>query len=175
MIARCYDKKTREVAVAYEKATVCDEWLIFSNFLKFYNENHFDGGELDKDLLSGKSQHYSPETCCFLPKKINILLSFKKKKGDSPTGVTLNRRLGKFAARCQDGQNRKFLGHYGTEMEVHQAWQKEKIIQINLAIDSWLCEDTCNEKAAIALRDVVKRLQYELDNNLETTTYLGGK
>ncbi len=58
---------------------VCKEWCgNKENFFKWCSENfYYCGGEdivLDANLFSGEDVHYSPETCCFLPKKIKMFL-----------------------------------------------------------------------------------------------------
>lgn len=73
MIDRCYSGKNK----AYEDVYVCDEWHNFINFAKWYDDNYIDGWSLDKDLLSGYSKLYSPNTCCFLPSKINAAIRRK--------------------------------------------------------------------------------------------------
>lgn len=73
MIARCYlpNKKWN-----VSGATVCNEWLKFSRFKKWFDENHKDGMELDKDII-GSGKIYSPENCVFVPKSINLLANTK--------------------------------------------------------------------------------------------------
>lgn len=69
--------------------TTCSE--LFSNWdsYKGWYDNQFSSGftddegkpfELDKDLLSDGSRHYSEHTCCFLPRAINIGLRNKSDK-----------------------------------------------------------------------------------------------
>ena len=74
MLQRCYDDKYHIKHPTYEGCTVCDEWLYFSNFKKWFDENYIEGTQLDKDIFS-KNKVYSPETCCFVPREINVLMS----------------------------------------------------------------------------------------------------
>ncbi|MDH7629243.1 hypothetical protein QHE53_21315, partial [Aeromonas salmonicida] len=63
----------------YNPSTVCDEWLQFSNFLVWWKDNYIEDFELDKDfkslVLFGNPHHklYSPETCQFIPKWMNLV------------------------------------------------------------------------------------------------------
>lgn len=57
---------------------VCDEWLIFSNFEKWFDKYWKVGYQVDKDLLGDKV--YSPETCVMLPKRLNVLLAGRHPK-----------------------------------------------------------------------------------------------
>lgn len=65
---------------AYKDVKLCDEWQEFDNFLSWFNHQvemgwYRYGREIDKDLLSPRgSKIYSPETCCFIPPRVNSFL-----------------------------------------------------------------------------------------------------
>ena len=67
MISRCYLAQNTS---AYFGVTVCVEWLRFSVFKAWYDDNYKDGMELDKDII-GNGLVYSPDHCVFVPKSIN--------------------------------------------------------------------------------------------------------
>lgn len=85
--------------VSYKYVTICDEWYNFDNFYKFVKnpENGFkgDGYELDKDILchNRKDKLYSPETCLFIPRILNVVLLDRQthKTSKYPSGVTDNK------------------------------------------------------------------------------------
>lgn len=79
MLERCYCKKTITKHKTYMNCVVCDDWLRFSNFKKWFDENYIKGCHLDKDLLSKTQSIYSPDTCCFLPSSLNTLFRKPKK------------------------------------------------------------------------------------------------
>lgn len=83
MIQRCY-KECYDKKPTYIDCYVCDEWLIFENFEKWYNENYYKVDNeimnLDKDILVNNNKIYSPNTCCFVPKRLNILFVNTKRK-----------------------------------------------------------------------------------------------
>lgn len=95
MLNRCYgDQKGRNAS--YVGCSVCDEWLYFSNFLSWYNENYKEGYDLDKDLLHPGNKVYSPTTCVFVHPKLNkMLMASKACRGEYPTGIS-RRSNGKF-------------------------------------------------------------------------------
>lgn len=77
MLRRCYFDKRSENNPCF----VCDEWLCFENFERWFDKNYieYDNKELnislDKDIKSlfyGIEKQYSPNTCSFIPSKINI-------------------------------------------------------------------------------------------------------
>lgn len=75
MISRCYNtKNSRYIWYGLKGVKVCDEWLLFSNFKKWFDENYIDGYCLDKDIKQKgvDCKVYSPETCLFIPKSENV-------------------------------------------------------------------------------------------------------
>lgn len=89
MLLRCYSEKWRQRTQSYADCSVCDEWLTFSNFKKWFDENYVEGYQLDKDLMHKGAKVYSPENCNFVPQYINTLtIKGKKVRGDYPIGVT---------------------------------------------------------------------------------------
>lgn len=98
MLCRCYNKEWRNKHPYYEKCHVCDEWLNYSVFEKWFNDNYYQVGNeqmnLDKDVLVKNNSFYSPKTCCFVPHRINAILvkSIRKTNKDKnrilPIGIT---------------------------------------------------------------------------------------
>lgn len=74
MLSRCYTRRKGASANTYIDCYVCDEWLIFSNFKKWFDEHYVEGWHLDKDILVKGNKVYSPETCCFVPISINVIV-----------------------------------------------------------------------------------------------------
>ncbi len=136
MIARCYSKKWQEKIETYIGCSVAEEWHNFQNFAKFYDENYYsiDGErvELDKDILVKGNRVYSPETCVFVPKRINtILLSRKKSRGDLPIGVRINKTKKKYETLVNSPKGRIYIGVYDTPEEAFENYKihKEAIIK----------------------------------------------
>ncbi len=78
MIKRCYDPLTQDAHPTYKGCTVCDEWLVFSNYHRWYVANYVDGFEVDKDKKIKGNKVYSPETCVFISKRENMQIAFQK-------------------------------------------------------------------------------------------------
>lgn len=97
MLSRCYGNNKEKT---YEDCLVCDEWLLSSNFIKWHNEHYIDGFNLDKDILVKGNKVYSPQTCCFVPKEINSLLTKRQnERGEYPIGVCKNTRRNGYLGR----------------------------------------------------------------------------
>lgn len=82
MFNRCYNPKFHERQPKYQDCMVDERFHNFQDFAKWMDENwyEYDGMlELDKDLLLENNRIYSPDTCCFIPKEINIALNTNRK------------------------------------------------------------------------------------------------
>ena len=97
MLARCYDEKYLYKHPTYKKCSICNEWLFFSNFLKWSldkSNGFIECYHLDKDILFKANTVYSPQTCCFVPREINdMLVKPSDKSTDLPIGVTKRNNL----------------------------------------------------------------------------------
>lgn len=62
---------------SYVETSVCEDWLNFSAFKSWMEQQDWQGKELDKDL-KGDGTLYSPETCVFVSKKVNMLVQLRK-------------------------------------------------------------------------------------------------
>jgi hypothetical protein len=88
MLKRCYYQKYK--TAAYKSCFVADEWLTYSNFKKWYDDNIFECYEtieLDKDILFPKNREYGPTTCCLVPESLNLRIHKSKKLGIRKTST----------------------------------------------------------------------------------------
>lgn len=127
MLQRCYCEKFLEKHPTYQGCYVCEEWLTFSNFLKWFETNYKKGYELDKDLLSGKcNKVYSPETCCFLPHELNGLICRCNglRRDGLPIGVRKNNRS--YSAVLRKTMKTVVVGNFPTIEEAFSAYKEAK-------------------------------------------------
>lgn len=126
MLKRCFGNFDE----TYSSVTVCDEWLLFSNFRKWVLLQDWEGQALDKDLLSGsEGKIYSPETCVFLEDGLNKFISTNlKKRVGMKTGCYYNKLRHCYQAYCTNPRTRKaeYLGLYDCPEAAHEAWRKRK-------------------------------------------------
>ena len=114
MLSRCYSESYRRKFTSYIGCTVCNEWLTFSNFKKWFEEHYVDGWELDKDILVKGNKVYGPDTCCFVPQELNsVILKSNRSRGEYPIGVSLESKRNKFRSRCNDPIRNIQIEHYG--------------------------------------------------------------
>jgi hypothetical protein len=129
MLNRSYNLKYKALHPTYEGVTVCEEWLRFSNFKAWMEQQDWKGKQLDKDLLVEGNKIYSPEFCVFIKGGVNKFMTQRDlHRGSSPLGVHWDKKIKMYVAQCNNPFTKKRvrLGVYLTEEEAHQAWKKRK-------------------------------------------------
>ncbi len=129
MLKRCYSSLTQEKQPSYKGCSVCDEWLVFSNFKKWMEEQDWEGKFLDKDLLFPGNKVYSPETCILVSRGVNnFLTSRSRDRGSFPLGVSWHSPSKKFCAYVSNPflSKQEHLGLFNTAEEAHAAWLSRK-------------------------------------------------
>lgn len=132
MILRCYDKKYTKDKPTYEDKSVCEEWHNFQNFAKWFDENYYECNnekemQLDKDILFKGNKVYSPDTCVFVPNRINALFTKRQNdRGNCPIGVTYNSKTNKYISRCNCIDKRVNIGSFNTPEEAFYKYKEFK-------------------------------------------------
>lgn len=136
--------------LAYVDVSICDEWLNYSNFEKWYEENYYEVDDermdIDKDILVKGNRVYSPETCIFAPQAINQLFEMKTIKSVShhftdknlspkgeylPVGITWCNEKQKYRASLNIGNRKvKNLGRFNTIEEAFAVYKQAKEARI---------------------------------------------
>lgn len=137
MLQRCYSVKCQERHQSYIGCSVSDEWIYFSNFKRWFDENYIEGYALDKDILVPGNKIYSKYTCTFVPQYLNNLLTDSaRSRTDMPIGVRIqkirpdNRRLSEtYQAQCSDGYKKKITKSFKT-LEDAVKWYSETKKQV---------------------------------------------
>ena len=135
MLRRCYDPKYQEREPAYKDCEVCDKWLNFQTFAKWFDENYYEipecRMELDKDILIKGNKIYSRDKCIFVPQNINSLFTkCNKSRGNDPIG-THQLPSGNYQVQCNNINGLDYLGTYSNKEEAFRVYKqyKEKIIK----------------------------------------------
>jgi hypothetical protein len=146
MITRCYNQNQRYINPTYEDCTVCDEWHNFQNFAQWYKDNYYtienERMELDKDILIKNNKIYSPETCIFVPKFINILfVKGNKTRGQLPIGTSYGYKNNYIIASCgivENGKRKqKNIGDFKNPEEAFKAYKTFKENYIKQIADQY--------------------------------------
>lgn len=138
MMSRCYNHKNLCKSKSYKNVTVCKSWHNFQNFAKWFEENYIEGFQLDKDLLQYgvENKVYSPDTCVFLPLKINSFLAHHQSTNTSGfTGVCLSRCRKKHRANinCFKTNKYKSLGYFKTAEQAFIVYTDARLKQCEFA------------------------------------------
>lgn len=129
MLNRCYNEKFHKRQPQYKGCKVCEEWLNYSNFKVWCDQNKsYDMPlDLDKDILWKGNKVYSPETCCFVPHSVNTLfLSGKKSRGALPLGIHYDKSKEKYRAEMSFMGSQKKLGTFDTAEEAFAQYKEYK-------------------------------------------------
>jgi hypothetical protein len=138
---RCYNINVHNHHPNYINCSVAEEWHNFQNFGKWFEDNfNFDYMQnwcLDKDILVKGNKIYSPETCCFVPNEINVVLtSSKAKRGELPIGVHRS-KSGKYKSQIKSNGVVKYLGVFDTPEEAFEAYKTAKEIYLKELANKW--------------------------------------
>lgn len=128
ILGRCYRHSPKK-RTTYLDCSVCNEWLLYSNFKRWFDENFVKGYHIDKDIIVRGNKVYSPETCCFVPPEINTLIvKCDSKRGNLPIGVSLASKNNPHPYRAVVRKNRKYimLGYFTTPEEAFNAYKVAK-------------------------------------------------
>ena len=129
MINRCYNDTIHKNQPTYIECTVCEEWLNYSNFKKWFETNYYNVDnermDLDKDILVKDNKVYSPETCIFVPHSINVFFSSSKPKNGRKFAA-IYKQNNKFFVQIKYIDKLYYLGNYNTIDEAFKVYKKEK-------------------------------------------------
>lgn len=165
MLARCYGKREQKRHPTYIGCTMCDEWKTYSNFKKWFDENftkdmdEIGGYEIEKDIIKKSNKVYCPEFCCFVPRRINILLTNRKRfRGNLPVGVTSNESGNKFRASIDKDGASVFLGSFDSAEDAFAAYKKAKEDYIKDVASVYFSKGLITER----VRDALFRYEIEI-------------
>lgn len=125
MMERATSKKFQSRSLTYKNCTVSKNFSSFDFFHNWCLQQKgygISGYELDKDILIKGNKKYSENTCCFVPKEINMqFVKSDKIRGEYPIGVSVVRSTGKYITQIK----RKRIGKYcSLSSSVEEAFDK---------------------------------------------------
>lgn len=128
MMTRCYCNKYLAREPSYIGCTVDKRWLNFQVFAEWFDENYIDGFQLDKDIKVKGNKIYSPEACCFVSQKENVIFSVAKNyKFISPSGKIVDiYNLFDFCKGKDLSSGLMSMVHSGKSKQ-HKGWTKAQI------------------------------------------------
>ena len=141
MFVRCYDKRYLTEKSTYTGCEVDERFHNFQDFGVWYVENYYTVGSevmhLDKDIMVKGNKVYSPDTCVFVPSRINMLIiNNKRSRGKYPVGVL---KTGKrYTAELRVNKHTSgWLGTFDTPEEAFLAYKTAKEAYIKEVADEY--------------------------------------
>lgn len=153
MVRRVYSEQFKKKRPSYHGASIWEGWKYLSKFIEWVDSQpnrNWQNCDLDKDLMSGCDKIYSPDTCCFVTKQVNIFLkSSGIRRGPCRIGVSYRKRDRKYQSKCNNPFTAKevYLGYFESEQEAYSAYLKQKHIYACMLADL-----ESDQKVADALR-----------------------
>lgn len=126
IVRRCYSSTAQLNRPRYAGCSVSDEWKLFPNFLEWYEANHVDGYQVDKDLLVPFNKVYSADTCLYVPNDMNMITVLANSvRGSLPVGVVKSGN--RFVARISIKKKMHSLGSFATADEAFSKYYEAKV------------------------------------------------
>ncbi|BEN31417.1 hypothetical protein SMKC034_26330 [Serratia marcescens] len=157
--------KNRLEAQDCGRATVCIEWLTYSNFARWWLDTHVEGWCIDKDWLVAGNKQYHPDKCVWVPQKINCLMNDRSTNG-LPKGVSIH-QIKYYRATCKVNGIQKYK-NFKTAIGAHRQWQLWKIQEINNVLREFAFDQHLDGRVIQRLIKVRDNIQSDYDNNIET-------
>ena len=135
MLSRCFSEKYQTLYPTYKGCNVSDNFLHYSFFYDWCQEQIGFGKvddkgrywQLDKDLLFVGNKTYSETACVFVPQEINTFFTDRgNARGEYPLGVSFHKQKGKFQAHCAVNGKDKHLGYFNTAQEAFAVYKTLK-------------------------------------------------
>lgn len=130
MLSRCFSTKLHKTRPTYAGCTLERSWKSFMTFRDWMQQQDWQGKVLDKDILIQGNKHYGPETCVFVSRELNNLLTLRgNHRGPYPLGVSTTTTKGHtyFIASCSFYGKQKRLGYFKTVVDAAKAYQEAKL------------------------------------------------
>lgn len=173
VIKRGFSYREKLKRPTYKDVTVCQEWLLFSNFRNWWVENNVRGWQLDKDILQKGNLVYCPDSCIYIPSYINsLLLDNAAARGDYPLGVYKDKGLFKAQISTISSRTQRHLGRFNAPEQAHKSWQIGKIGAIKDTINKYTEEANFlgifDVRIVHALNERISTLEDDITNGRET-------
>jgi len=116
----------------YKDCKICNEWLNFENFVKWFNENYYvienERMNIDKDIIKKGNKLYSPETCLIVPQSINLIFLKQKRKYKNSENLPIGVYIcdNKFRVTIQKYNKTFNHGFFETKEDAFYAYKKAK-------------------------------------------------
>ena len=142
MLRRCYSDTYKKKQPTYEDCEVSNNFKSYEYFYEWcHNQIGFNNKDwhLDKDLLIKGNKVYSENSCVFIPREINLVLTKSEaSRGNHLIGVYWCNANKAFKAMvCKGKGRREYLGYFNTEIEAYNAYKTAKEAFVKEQAKNW--------------------------------------
>ena len=142
MLERCYSGIYKKKHPTYIGCEVSDNFKSYTYFYEWCHKQIGFGNKdwhLDKDLLVKGNKVYSEDSCVFIPKEINLVLTKRTaSRGEHLIGVHWHSKSKVFVAQVNKNKgNQERLGLFNTELEAFNAYKKAKEAFVKEQANKW--------------------------------------
>ena len=146
MLTRCYSDVYKKQKPTYKDCEVSENFKSYEYFYEWCNEQIGFGADgngnpfqLDKDLLIKGNKVYSEDSCVFIPKDINLLLTkCVASRGEYLIGVSWHDKGKAFMAQVNKNKGKsEHLGFFNTELEAFNAYKTAKESFVKEQAEKW--------------------------------------
>lgn len=144
----------------YKDCSVCDEWLTFSKFKKWFEDpvnGYKEGYHLDKDILIKGNKVYGPDTCCFVPKEINYIFKKGKQHKNSSCPIGVHIYKDRFVSQLSRYNERVFIGCFNDAITAFIAYKSAKEAYIKEVAEDYYSRGAITKKVYDAM------MKYEVE------------
>lgn len=125
MIQSCYCPIKLKEKPTHELWSVSQDWVRFSDFLKWACKQDWEGKILSRGVKSPSNNIFSPENCAFVSHDVSRLLKYNlSEEGFIPKGFSF--QCGKWKSQISINGKTKIIGTFDTKLEAHKAYCKAK-------------------------------------------------
>ena len=154
MLQRCYSDVLKKRNPTYIGCEVSDKFKSYEYFYEWCNKQiGFSNKDwhLDKDLLIKGNKVYNEDSCVFIPKEVNTLLTKREAlRGEHLIGVCWSKTNKAFKAQVSKSKGKsEHLGYFKTEIEAFNAYKQAKESFIKEQAEKW--KSQIDERAYEAL------------------------
>lgn len=138
--ADMFSRSYRGFSGAYIGVTVQEDWHNFQVFADwYYKQKGCDKNfELDKDLIVKGNRVYSADTCCLVPREINLsILNSRVCRGKLPLGVTKSSKGSRYIARLHRHGESFHLGCFKSVEDAFLTFKIHKEAYLKSLAEKW--------------------------------------
>jgi len=129
MFKRAYCQDYHKKNPTYTECSIVKEWHSFMNFRAWMMFQDWEDKQLDKDIIRPGNKVYGPNTCVFVTKHINSLLTNMSVENKYTKGACI-KKDGNLEVMCSVKGKKQYVGRFSTHEAASKAYREFKSAHI---------------------------------------------